>query len=37
MVEVGDERSGLKGCGWSVRRVIGLEMMWWRQEMSSGD
>ena len=37
MVEVGDERSGSKGRGWSVRRAIGLEMMWWRQEMSSGD
>ena len=37
MVEVGDERLGSKGRGWSVRRAIGLEMMWWRQEMSSGD
>ena len=37
MVEVGDKQSGSKGHGWSVRQAIGLEITWWRQEMSSGD
>ena len=34
MVEVGDEQPGSKGRSRGVRRAIGLEVTWWRQETS---